>query len=182
MIATTALGKDLHREITTARTVGQGKAYATSTEYINDILKTNLTAESNVWAVLANAGDDMDDRMPLLITANIGIDAINRALRVGITSNDFSTRIALDPKKGPRLRGKGFVVIYKSGAIYSGRVRYCTLGNIFQHTEIPTRPETEPPLVYLKPYDDPPSGNPPIGIIGGEYGPTAIWFSNPFRR
>ncbi|MCL2103903.1 MAG: RDD family protein [Kiritimatiellaeota bacterium] len=150
LTAVSKKGKHVYAALVTTSAAGQANDYASSTDYLNVILNTNLTAESNMWAILMNVTDDLSDTIPLMITSNVDIDALNHALRTGITSNDFLTRVKLD-SHSPPLYGKGFVAIQKGGGIYKATRRYCTLGNLFGNIEIQPRPESEPPFVYLRP-------------------------------
>ena len=151
----------------------QGKTYITSTDYFNDLLKvtTNkvdmkwfagegvphsktgvLTAENNMWAVLVNTTDEDSDKLPLLITRNVDIDELNRALAKGITSKDENrfTRMAL--RNTTPLHRNGCVMIRKNGTVFSLTAKHCMLWTIFGcDYEIPPRPESEPPLMYLQP-------------------------------
>ncbi|MCL1919571.1 MAG: RDD family protein [Kiritimatiellaeota bacterium] len=151
----------------------QGKRHATSTAYFNDLLAaevqgidmtkfagagvrasmTNmLTAENNIWAILINVKEDDPDTLPLMITRNVDIDALNRALKKGITKDDFRTRVDLGTVHKAPFAQKGFVMIRKSGGIASAsKKKHYTLGVIFNKTEIPPRPEGEPPLMYVGP-------------------------------
>ena len=156
MAAESSRGKVLFYSVVPTGEEMPDKVYTTSTDYFNACLKVTytypeeLTPERNMWAVLVNVQEDADDRLPLLVTRNVDIDALNRALKTGITSNDFSTRVELSPKTP--FNTKGFVVVCKGGVVlsYIGK-NHCTLGTIFGNTEIPPSPEGEAPLMYLKP-------------------------------
>jgi hypothetical protein len=167
MAAIGARGKDLHIANIAASTTGHDKTYTTSTDVFNDFLATLpdgtnycskfagagisvsttgvLAAENNAWSILINATDDDSGALPLLITRNVDSDALNRALRTGISSNDFSTHVKLGIIHKTPLGKKGFVIIRRDGRIARVIGKYCTLGTIFDHTEIPPRPKSAPP-------------------------------------
>jgi len=158
-----------------------GKAYATSTEYFEAFSwwhldsakfplippkphylifagagvpppKTSaLTSTNNAWAVLANVKDEDKGTLPILITRNVDIEALNRALKTGITSNDFSTPVQLGAVYKTPFGKRAGVLVRKNGQVDQLQKTRTTLGMVFGNTEIPPRPDSEPPLMYLQP-------------------------------
>jgi len=111
-----------------------------------------LTAENNMWAIVANITDEDDDHIPLLITRNVDVKAIERAIASGIKTNDFATRI--DVGKGlykTPFGDKGFVCVRKGGGVFNVRSNHATIGFILGHQEFPPRDPSKPPIVYLMP-------------------------------
>jgi hypothetical protein len=104
-----------------------------------------------MWSILVNSTDSDSDKLPLLITRNIDVESLNQALKAGITSHDFSTRVKFSEPYGPPFASKCFVLIRKNGKSVSVSWKYATLGTIFGRTEIPPRSESEPSLIYLHP-------------------------------
>ena len=158
-----------------------GKAYATSTGYFNDLMRLFpirrqtilnarsdecpqfagvgvpcsetgvLTSTNNAWAVLANVKDEDKGTLPILITRNVDIEALNRALKTGITSNDFSTPVQLGTVYKTPFGKRAGVLVRKNGQVDQLQKAHITLGMVFGDTEIPPRPDSEPPLMYLQP-------------------------------
>jgi len=146
------------------------KAYTTSTEYFTDLSNVSgfghsisilspdittttrtLTSSNNAWAVLANVKDKDVSALPILITRNVDIEALNHVLKTGITSNDFSTPVQLDTMLKIPFGKRVGILIRKDGKTEEFQKKHTTLGTIFGNTEIPPRPDSEPPLMYLQP-------------------------------
>ncbi|MCL2104944.1 MAG: RDD family protein [Kiritimatiellaeota bacterium] len=172
MTAVGARGKDIYFALSEIPPVGQDKTYTTSTDYFNDLLAATdtidcskfsgagvrtplggavMTASNNMWSVLVNVTDDDSIRLPLFITRNIDTDALNRALRDGITKKDFSTRVKFSTVYNTPFDNKGVVLIRRDGTVTKLLRKQITLGTLFGETEIPPRPESAPPLIYLRP-------------------------------
>ncbi len=111
-----------------------------------------LQAEQNMWTVIANLRDEDDDRTPVLVTRNVDVRVIERAVNQGITASDYATRFSLDegPNRPPFF-GKMAVLIMKDGRSVTLRPQHATLGVLFGMQELDPRSRTLPPLVYLKP-------------------------------
>ena len=111
-----------------------------------------LTAENNMWVIAANITEEDDDQIPILISRNVDVKAIERAIVNGIKTNDFATRIEVGKGiyKTP-FGDKGFVCVKKGGGIFNIRSSHATLGTIFGHQELPPRDPSKPPIVYLMP-------------------------------
>jgi len=170
-VAVAKKGKNVHAAIIATHATRQGKMYTTSTDYFNDLLQATsaidcskfagsgvypsetgvLTANNNMWSVLINATDSDSDQLPMLITRNVDVEALNQALKAGITSKDFSTRMKVSEQYRPPFSTQAYVLVRKNGNTFIASGRHLTLGAIFGNTEIPARPESEPPLMYLQP-------------------------------
>jgi type II secretory pathway pseudopilin PulG len=111
-----------------------------------------LSVTNNMWLIAANLTDSDDDRIPVLITRNVDVRAIERAINYGIKTNDFKTKIPLGKGdyKTP-LGNKGFVCVRKGGGTFNYQSRYATLGTLFNGQELPPRDPSKPPIVYLMP-------------------------------
>lgn len=111
-----------------------------------------LTADHNAWAVAANIMDQDNDIIPVLITRNVDVRLIERAVNKGLRSSEFSTRIDMGTGmfSSPLGRHAG-VVIRKGGAGFIMRFRTATLGALFNYQELPPRDPSKPPIVYLMP-------------------------------
>jgi hypothetical protein len=111
-----------------------------------------LTATNNMWLIAANITDEDDDLIPVLITRNVDVRAIERAINYGIKTNDFKTKIAIGEGEYKTPFGnKGFVCVRKGGGTFSNQSRYATLGYLFVNKELPPRDPSKPPIVYLMP-------------------------------
>jgi len=115
-------------------------------------LGKRLTSTNNIWLIAANVTPDDSDRIPLLITRNVDVKEIERAINYGITTNDFKTRILLGKGeyKTP-FGGKGYVSVRKGGGTFSCKASWATLGTLFDNKELPPRDPSKPPIVYLMP-------------------------------
>jgi hypothetical protein len=86
-----------------------------------------LTATNNMWLIAANISEDDSDLIPVLITRNVDVRAIERAINYGIKTNDFKTKIPLGKGdyKTP-FGNKGFVCVRKGAA-------HLTINHAMQH-------------------------------------------------
>ncbi len=110
------------------------------------------TATNNMWLIAANITEEDNDLIPVLITRNVDVRAIERAINYGIKTNDFKTRILLG--KGDYkipFGNKGFVCVRKGGGTFNYQSRYATLGILFNGQELPPRDPSKPKIVYLMP-------------------------------
>lgn len=117
------------------------------------ICRTNkLDSANNMWLIAANIAEEDADIIPVLITRNVDVSAIERAINHGIKTNDFKTKIPLGKGEYKTPFGtKVFVCVRKSGSTYSNVSRYATLGDLFGNKELPPRDPSKPPIVYLMP-------------------------------
>jgi hypothetical protein len=126
---------------TNLKAINSDKLYTTSTDWLNDTVTTNLTAENNIWCVLTDMKDEMEDAIPLLVTRNIDIKSLIKNGQWGSHGKiKFSTTYNTPFGK------KGYVVVRKGGAIYKGNEKYIHLVGF---GDAPFR--TPPPVVYLQP-------------------------------
>jgi len=111
-----------------------------------------LTAQDNIWAIAANITEEDDEHIPILISRNVDVKAIERAIASGIRTNDFETRIEVGKGiyKTP-FGDKGFVCVRKGGGVFNIRSNHATIGNILGCEELPPRDPAKPPIVYLMP-------------------------------
>jgi hypothetical protein len=111
-----------------------------------------LTAANNMWAIAANMTDADNEEIPVIITRNVDVKAIERVVNHGLTSRDFNTQIDLGKGayRAPFASVLG-VFVRKNGAIIRMRPRQATLGELFGNKEFPPRDPSKPPIVYLMP-------------------------------
>ena len=111
-----------------------------------------LTAANNMWAIAANMTDADNEDIPVIITRNVDVKAIERAVNQGLTRRDFNSRIAFGTGdyKTPFASVLG-VFVRKNGTIIRMRSRHATLGELFGNKELPPRDPSKPPIVYLMP-------------------------------
>jgi hypothetical protein len=111
-----------------------------------------LTSANNMWVIAANITEEDADIIPVLITRNVDVREIERAINCGIKTNDFKAMIPLGKGDYKTPFGKkGFVCVRKSGGTYNNPSRYATLGDLFDNKELPPRDPSKPPIVYLMP-------------------------------
>jgi hypothetical protein len=111
-----------------------------------------LTAVNNIWVIAADATDTDNDRIPLLLTRNVDVKAIERVVNQGLTSRDFNIRIDLG--KGEYrmpFANKMIVFVRMGGGALTLGSRHATLGELFDNKELPPRDPSKPPIVYLMP-------------------------------
>jgi hypothetical protein len=111
-----------------------------------------LTAANNMWAIAANMTDADNEEIPVIITRNVDVKAIERVVNHGLTSRDFNIQIDLGKGayRAPFASVLG-VFVRKNGAIIRMRPRQATLGELFGNKELPPRDPSKPPIVYLMP-------------------------------
>jgi hypothetical protein len=112
----------------------------------------HLTADNNMWAIAANLTDADNDLIPVLITRNVDVKAIERVVNQGLSARDFNTRINVGNGEYVTPFGNQMVVVIrKGGSYFMLRSRQATLGNLFGNHEFPPRDPSKPPIVYLMP-------------------------------
>lgn len=110
--------------------------------------KRNLSEEYNMWTIICNLRDEMEDVIPILITRNVdcGTLAAKYDDSKASTKVEFSTS---DPKP---FSTKGFVMVRKGGAIMKGRSKYREMRVIYNNQQFDTTLQTEAQqLKYLTP-------------------------------
>lgn len=111
-----------------------------------------LTAANNIWVVAANLTDADSEEIPVLITRNVDVKAIERVVNQGLTRRDFNTRIDLGTGEYRMPFGRLIAVfVRKNGATIRVRPRHATLGELFGNHEFPPRDPSMPKIVYLMP-------------------------------
>jgi hypothetical protein len=111
-----------------------------------------LTAENNMWAIAANITEEDADIIPVLITRNVDVKALEYIINHGGPTSNLDTRITLGagPYKKP-FGDKGFVMVRKGGGTFSNTAKYATLKFLFNSETLPPRDPSKPPIVYLMP-------------------------------
>jgi hypothetical protein len=111
-----------------------------------------LTATNNVWAIAANITEGDDDLIPLLVTRNMDVKAIERVVNFGIKANEFNKAIAVGKGDYKTPFGdKGFFCLRKCGGTFTVQKNQTTFGELFGNRELPPRDPSKPPIVYLMP-------------------------------
>jgi hypothetical protein len=114
--------------------------------------KGKLQAKNNMWLIAANVTEEDSDLIPILITRNVDVKAIEQAINYGITSTNLDTKIALGKGEYKTPFGeKGFVFVRKGGRTFNNTEKYATLRIIFNSQTLPPRDPSKPPIVYLMP-------------------------------
>ena len=114
--------------------------------------KGKLLAKNNLWLVAANVTPEDSDLIPVLITRNVGVKAIEEAINYGITSTNIDTKIAVGTGEVKTPLGKkGFVLVRKGGGTFHNSAKYATLRVIFNAERLPPRDPSKPQIVYLMP-------------------------------
>lgn len=110
-----------------------------------------LVAANNMWIIAANITDEDDDRIPLLITRNVGAKEIEKVVNKGLKVNEFERRLAFSDTYLSPFGNKQIVFVYKSGRFCIVNPNRRTLGVFFDYKELPPRDPSRPPIVYLMP-------------------------------
>ncbi len=114
--------------------------------------KGKLEAKNNMWLIAANVTPEDSDIIPVLVTRNVDVKAIEEAINYGITSTNIDMKIAIGTGEYKTPLGKkGFVLVRKSGGTFHSSARYATLRVIFNSQSLPPRDPSKPPIVYLMP-------------------------------
>jgi hypothetical protein len=111
----------------------------------------HLTAANNIWSIVANITDQDNDRVPFLVTRNLDVKELERVVNQGLKKEDFNKRITFSELYVAPFRDKCVIIVFKGGKkpkSFSGKA---TLGDLFDHKELPPRDPSKPPIVYLMP-------------------------------
>lgn len=101
----------------------------------------NLKPENNMWTVIKEWRDEMEDAVPVMLTRNVDASSLSFG-RAG------SYRpMRLDPEWKTPFGDKGCVIIRKGGAIFRVRVKYLTNRAVFRDESS----NVGPPVRYLTP-------------------------------
>lgn len=99
-----------------------------------------LKPENNMWTVVKVWRDELDDRVPIMISRNVDIASLPfRSERQG-------QPLRLDPEWKTPFGDKGCVMIRKGGAIFRCRVKYATARNVLGDASV-----LGTPVHYLTP-------------------------------
>jgi len=114
--------------------------------------KGKLLAKNNMWLIAANITEEDDDRIPILITRNVDVKAIEEAINHGWPTKDYVPQNSLD-KGGYKtpFGKKGFVCVTKGGGTFNVTTKYATLRVLFHDKTLYPRDPSKPPIVYLMP-------------------------------
>jgi hypothetical protein len=114
--------------------------------------KEKLQAKNNMWLIAANVTPEDPDVIPIMITRNVDIKEIERLVNCGGATSNLNAMIAVGKGDYKTPFGeKGFVLVRKSGGIFSIKSKYARLKYIFNYQELPPRDPSKPPIVYLMP-------------------------------
>lgn len=101
----------------------------------------NLKPENNMWTVIKEWRDEMEDAVPVMLTRNVDASS----LWSGRAGPDRPLR--LDPEWKTPFGDKGCVIIRKGGGIFRCRVKYATDRKVFYGKS----PSDVGPVRYLTP-------------------------------
>lgn len=93
-----------------------------------------LKPENNMWTVVKEWRDELEDVMPVMLTRNIDASS----LPFGRAGQDRPLR--LDPEWQAPFGDKGCVIIRKGGAIFKARSKYATPRNLMGDKPVPDKP------------------------------------------
>lgn len=112
-----------------------------------------LTSANNMWAIAANITEDDADIIPVLISRNADVKAIEQAVNGDFANNSPDVKIALGMGDYTTPFGnKGFVCIRKGGGTFYNTAKYATTRVLFNSSKTyRKRDPSKPPIVYLMP-------------------------------
>jgi hypothetical protein len=114
--------------------------------------KGKLLAKNNMWLIAANITEEDSDLIPVLITRNVDVKAIEHAINCGITSTNFDTKIDIGNGDYKTPFGKkAIVLVRKGGGVHKYTQKYSTMRVLFNGQELPPRDPSKQPIVYLLP-------------------------------
>jgi hypothetical protein len=87
-----------------------------------------LKPENNMWTVVKEMRDEMDDAVPILFTRNL--EARSFVWKMPVDGPD--RRIGLDPEWQTPLGKRGGLMIRKGGAVFKVRAKYLTSRAVFR--------------------------------------------------
>jgi prepilin-type N-terminal cleavage/methylation domain-containing protein len=99
----------------------------------------NLKPENNMWTVIKEWRDEMEDIVPVLCTRNLDASSF--------TFNGAGTPLRFDPEWKTPLGARGCVIVRKGGAIFMARDKYVTNRVLFTGGQ----PADSRPVRYLTP-------------------------------
>jgi hypothetical protein len=109
-----------------------------------------LTSTNNMWAIAANMTDEDYQMIPVLITRNVDVKAIEEMI-----NNDFGPdgklSLGMGDYKTP-FGNKGFVCVRWDGRTFIAPAKYATYRILFNDAVMHRpRDPSKPPIVYLMP-------------------------------
>jgi len=112
-----------------------------------------LTSTNNMWAIAANITEDDDDIIPVLISRNADMKAIEEAISNDFASNNPDVKIALGTGVYQTPFGdKGFLCVRMAGGTFYTSAKYATIRVLFNSSGIHRpRSPSKPKIVYLMP-------------------------------
>jgi hypothetical protein len=112
-----------------------------------------LTSTNNMWAIAANITEEDAAIIPVLISRNADMKAIEEAISNDLASHGPDVKIALGMGDYQTPFGdKGFVCVRKGGSTFFNISNYATTRVLFITTGMyRTRDPSKPPIVYLMP-------------------------------
>jgi hypothetical protein len=125
-----------------------GRTFSTSEEYFRTLLAEGTAGASYVknvdcamvmceaskkgmktkWSIIADYSDDLNDNIPVLITANFPCEKLRSFWGGQESANEI---IALDNVEGLGLWNEAFVAVYKNGMVKQFKASESTLANIY---------------------------------------------------
>lgn len=115
--------------------------------------KQRLTSTNNMWAIAANITEDDDDIIPVFISRNADVKAIEGAVNGDFMSRSADVKIALGTGDYQTPFGdKGFVYVRKGGGQSYIISKYATIRVFFLSSgRYRPRDPSKPKIVYLMP-------------------------------
>jgi len=112
-----------------------------------------LTSTNNMWAIAANITEEDDGIIPVLISRNVDLKAIEQAVNGDFTSRSADVKIALGTGDYQTPFGdKGFAYVRKGGGQSYIISKYATIRVFFLSSgRYRPRDPSKPPIVYLMP-------------------------------
>jgi len=110
--------------------------------------KGRLKPDNNMWTIVKNLREDMEEIIPILVTRNLAAESLVTDLPT------MSTRpLCFDEEWNTPFRNKGFVVIRKGGGIFNIKGRYARVNVLYGNQSFMTTVQGShlPGLRYLTP-------------------------------
>ena len=85
-----------------------------------------LKPENNMWCVVGNLTNDMDDMIPVLVTRNVDCSSFHIK-----TQANPDTPLRWSQQYNTPFGSKGFVIIRKGGAVFRGMAKDVTTGAVY---------------------------------------------------
>lgn len=113
----------------------------------------HLTSTNNMWAIAANITEEDDGIIPVLISRNADMKAIEEAISNDFASNNPDVKIVLGAGEFQTPFGdKGFLCVRMAGGTFYNSAKYATIRVLFNSSGIHRpRSPSKPKIVYLMP-------------------------------